>query len=325
MRWLGLIALLVGLSAHAEPDLFVDGVALANAVTKPVLANKDEINPLWVSRPARKLLHDLYEGGIFDMQVSRAHEDAMKAWMLEQKDSSITPEALFSKAIEIGSNRVQQGLMIAWAALRDNWQSPVRNDFAHIKKLVDITGEREVFRGNDISVLMKGEPTPAKTIRGDNFSAWYHMSGTALLTYTLAASKVPFPKVLAGAMIELEERIYHDEFIDPFKRRHIDYQGARFGYQLARNLQSFKDKESFERSPRSKQTTVLYQDPDKMPEHWPLREGEKPADYFQRRPRNLCWMSFKQVSARLFLNLPFLGFGGTVTAVGAGFYWLVSR
>lgn len=305
--------------SFAEPDLFIDGNQLADNVTPTLLADKTSPT-LKASVSPLNLLRDLYQGSTYYMKVDREAKSHLRGWLLSQNFRSVEPHTFYAKAIEICGNDVQKGLITAWSVLREDWDNHRRNEYPHIQKLVDITGELEHFQGQEVSVIHRGKPQKTKSIRGDNFSAWYHMTGTALLAYTLAASNLPLPKAITGAMIELEERVYHDEFIDPFKRRYIDYQGVHFGVRLARNLRQFRDSESFLAA--RKPVPYLNQEPSKMPGNWPLLPGETSADYYRRNPRSFCYMQYKQLIAHTVLGVPGVAVGGAAAGATALWYLL---
>lgn len=286
------LLLTLALGAFGEPyrpHLFFDGAALASILAQQL---ESEYSPRQLrsqSVSALPMLRLLMHGHA----IYTDHKERMgklHSWVMSQPDGSILPREFYARAITLSDGKVQEGLILAWNFLRDGWnQSGNRNSYPHIVKLYDITGEASRFQGNDQFV---SDPKDSKrrlfvkTIRGDNFSAWYHVAGTALLGFTLANSSLPLPaRLLTSIPIWIEENLHYDEFIDPVKRRLLDYQGMELGLGLANHFRGFR---------RSVIRDYLYDAPEKFPPTWALREGESATDYYRRCPRNLAFMAMKR-------------------------------
>lgn len=238
------------------------------------------------------LLTMLYTGAELLTEDDPARR-ALKQWLLNQPDDSVTPEALLREAVRLEDGDVQRGLERCWDVLRENWQDDKnRNAFPHILKLIDITGERESFDGNDPrdGKQRRARATTAglrglifrgmKSTRGDNFSAWYHFFGTASYAFHGTANKsIVSPLLATRAAIFLEEKVLHNEFKDAQKRRINDVEGAKFGYQLAKNLMTYKTVDEFEKSEGGLRTEYLYDAPEKFGRKWQLQEGQTAHDF----------------------------------------------
>jgi hypothetical protein len=273
MVWLRswIILLVLGASSPLpaeSPDRHLDGTALANYVTPWILRNTDPARRGTTHRVPQLTAH-LHEGLGFAPPGDPARE-RLTAWMLSRREGN-----------------VQDGLMLVWDVLREGWgDGRRRNLYPHILKLVDITGELEQFDGN---VRRSPEGRLQDYSRGDNFSAWYHFFGTALHAY-LMSRRVPLVPGhwVTNFLTFLEENVLYNSVADPFKRRTLDREGARFGAQLARNLERFADGASFREAPESRRTRYLYPDPERYRE-W--AQGPRPqpegtplmARYFRLR------------------------------------------
>ncbi len=310
-----LFALVPQSRAEIRPERFIDGEALANYLTIRILNNTDRdvrlrqdwlptMNyHLWLGRPflgeiPSNLPNPEFRGMDYPNRL------ALKKWMLSRPDNSISPDQFFGKAIELENGNVQRGLMLAWDTLGEGHIfAKERNNYPHTKKLIDITGERDVFTGNYYSIERRRKDgttvnKPVESIRGDNFSAWYHFAGVALRSFTTANSGFSLlsGKTYANVLIFLEEYAIHNIFIDPEKRRLIDYQGAIFGSKLAKNLRRHQDSDSFRASGDSINTHYLYNDFSRISDSWPLRTDEKPLDYYYRNPHRKCLKNLKLIA-----------------------------
>lgn len=291
---------------EVRPFRFIDGEVLANYVTRWILKNTD---------PAKRRQQESCSGTNWKLCQGEAFREqghpervALENWLLKQRENSVSPDQIYQRAFEITDGNISRGLTLVWDVLSEDWRNIYdRNKFSHIKKLIDITGERPLFHQNEIEgVNKRGEPISVTSIRGDNFSAWYHFAGTALRAY-LTRNKIPISsigKAYAKALIFLEENVIFDVFIDSEKRIIIDKQGAQFGDSLAANLIAFEKGglPKFEASRKARNKRYLYSDPSRFPKGYSLLEGEKPTDYFNRKPRNLCLMAFRNFAAELMVR-----------------------
>jgi hypothetical protein len=241
---------------------------------------------------------------------------ALARWIAAQPNRSITPHALVQKAVQLSNGNVQRGLSYAWNTLCEHWQdAAMRNYSAPAVKLVDITGEFDTYHEAKISernmktsdflstskkISWAGEnainiPSPDakanKSIRGDNFSAWYHFIGTSLLGFHLAnrgdtvvgrLGAVAAARTVSAGSVFLEEHVLFPEFVDPTKRVELDKAGYRFGIALAKHLRS-----QVGRTPSSTGSPLdyyLYSDPRRY-RNWALPKGVHPMDFQAKHSR----------------------------------------
>lgn len=272
---------------EARPDLFFDGEALANRVTQDLLANTYPGAPLRLDRVPR-VREKLYRGEAFGPE-ERPNAVRLREWMMSRPDDSILPHELIAEAVSLENQSVQRALMLCWDVLRKDYRNAEqRNTFPHILKLKDITGELELFDGQE-HALPPGTPPDKrlrwqgmlKTVRGDKFGSWYHFIGTAVNSFYRTASRAyPFSgRWETEAMIIVEEKIRHNEHMDPRKRVDIDRAGALFGEKLARNLRAYRSAGEFARSRDGARTDYLYDDPARYGGKWRLKEGQHPRDF----------------------------------------------
>jgi len=285
--WLALLLLCATAgSAHAGPDLYLDGEALGNHVTDWILRNTDAATRKRATFRVSPLLVDLFAGAPVRFQDHLELEDRLKTWMRRQPDRSITPDAYYARAIGLTGGNVPKAMLLAWNVLRKGWGDVARNDFLHTRALVDITGERDRLVPPKASGLMLPFGGKTKSIRGDNFSAWYHFSGTALHTYLTATSRwLPFlpAHVAEGytrALVFIEEKVLYNQFVDPLKRRNIDLAGARFGRVLATNLKKYDSAEALAQAGKGpSERGYLYDNPEVYGPKWHLAPGQDPLTY----------------------------------------------
>ena len=259
-----------------RPDLFLDGEALADRVSYWALKNT---NSNRLDHGFRMELPRLYKGTAF-FPAKDPRRVALRAWLLAQPDDSVFPHALIEKAIQIAGGNIELGLVVSWDVLRENFDDGYgRNRFPRTKKLIDITGERAIFRGNRC-------PDSMGTIRGDNFSAWYHFVGTALLTVSSANGWLMGPggaEAFTNLMISVEQGLFGSrQLIDSQKRIAIDRAGARFGSQLVENLNRFTDVQSLIQH-RKPGRPYLYDNPAEYGEAWHLKPGQNPCDFVEQK------------------------------------------
>lgn len=280
--------------AEYRPDLYLDGEAMANAITPWILENTEAVDRLdHTDYPASYLY--LFYGARFgwDYNANIDKSNILKSWILSQEDNSIKPVAFYQKAIEIAGGNVEDGLVLAWNFLiHRKGEKRKRNDFPYQQKLYDITGEFEVFEGN------KG-PNGRVTVRGDKFSAWYHFAGTALNSFHEAnrISSIPtgcsnrtisgFAKAKTNFALLMEHfgnrfrqrTLFNEGMIDKLKKQKIDEAGAEFGAALWKNLMDHEYSTSEEFLESSPNRTYLYDNPSVYGPKWRLREGQKPWEW----------------------------------------------
>ena len=210
-------------------------------------------------------------------------------WLVAQPEASVTPDALLKKAIEVEGGKIEDALSLCWDVLSDDWyETDKRNFWDRSKKLVDITGELAHFDGNDQTGVSRGARGRGRsvnrsfnTIRGDNFSAWYHFFGTAYNSFYRTNREWIPGRGLAEThgLIFLEERVLYNDHIDDLKRVEIDKAGARFGHRLARNIRRYGDLEKFTTSPDYTGGPYLYSNPEKYGKKWRLQPGQLAKDF----------------------------------------------
>ena len=249
-------------NAAVRPDLYVDGAALADRVAHSVRGGAHVLDHhVWPSA-----LFRLYMGDAFFPADDPARL-ALHDWLMAQPDDSVAPDALYVRAIAAAGGNVERGLAIAWDVLREDWDDGQRrNEFPRTRKLIDITGERGAFRGNACGFR-------SSTIRGDNFSAWYHMTGTALLTFLNANGSLSAEAAdtFTNAMITIEETFFGHVFVDSRKREAIDRAGAAMGRRLAENLQR--------RVAGDPQRPYLYDNPSLYGPSWRMPASGRACDF----------------------------------------------
>jgi hypothetical protein len=293
LRLLLLLALLPCWRAHAtQPDLFLDGEALANALTEKLLSD-----PEYDSMPERKkvFFREPNMNGFRKTLMQGAEFEAghdLTQWLLTQPDDSVSLDNFLMEAVKKNRGSVRLGLIAAWNTLRADYTDVEgRNLFPHIRKLKDVTGERDIFDGqvHERTITPKGGKAKnqrIRTLRGDNFSAWYHFVGTALSSFHLSSSsKVSrLGKLETDLMIAAEEHLIGkvDGFsvmIDPLKRIEIDKAGSLFGLKLSKNLTKFESAAAFRASKEARNTRYLYDAPKVYGPRWALLPGQHPRDF----------------------------------------------
>ena len=306
LTFAAVLALLTGWPVRAAPpatvasDRYVDGVALANSLTPWILQNttpearkKDSFS----ASPDRKLAH-----GLEFLPANDPGRVRLKTWMLAQPNASITPNALYTKAFEITGGDLQLGMKVVWDVLREKWNADARrNLYPHILKLVDITGELPLFDGIEHprpagdpreaaqagSVRLKvrralGKPElPVKTIRGDNFSGWYHFAGTALSAFLKGSSRLNLmpPAAQAKLMVQIDHTLFSNQLIDAKKRQQLDLAGVDFGAKLSQNLKTYSTVDEFKASPDAENTNYIYDHSEFYGPDWALKPGQHPRDF----------------------------------------------
>jgi len=286
-----LFVLSVVARADNSPARYLDGEALANELTPWILENTDP--------KVRRRDHfvnwlniKLISGDAF---VPRYHPERVRMleWMLAQPDHSIMPHQLYQQAISITGGDLQRAMMVVWDTLTEiKDYEQTRNLERRALKLVDITGELDVFDGMNHKLPLGYPKEPPKIYRevndaqikasrGDNLSAWYHFAGTALHAYLKGSSKLNLirTKRHTDLLIHLEEQVLYNEFVDPKKRIEIDLAGSAFGWKLVRNLKNYKAAQSFNKSTDALNTHYLYDNHELYDESWRLKEGQRPLDY----------------------------------------------
>lgn len=283
-----------------RPDLYLDGENLADRLTGWILGNttKEKRSKHHGFFPG-KMSKLLYSGNAFPTEIiPEDREMDMMDWVNEQPKNSLTPEAVLQEAIRRSEGDVEAGLFLCWNLMRNSWKSTDRNKYQRARRLVDITGERAVVATYgpspdkipsflnfwaSRSALISGEKP--KSIRGDNYSAWYHFFGTALSSFHKSRSiSTLYSPIIAeaqtNAMIFVEEDLLFGEFNDARKRKAIDQAGARFGAQLAKNLAKYETVSDFQAShPQAGNGEYLYDNSSYYGEKWSLKPGQRPWEY----------------------------------------------
>ncbi len=289
----------------SQPDLYLDGTALADKLT-PWLLENFQSDKTQAHHPMKvgKMGYTLYAGEKFTSDAIPKDELAFWDWLDAQPLNSVTPEEMLKEALRETNGDVEGALFMCWNLLRNSWQATERNKFQRAKRLIDITGERAVVatygpsqnyekssKLNDIaqrSALLTGDK--GKYIRGDNYSAWYHFFGTAINTFHKSRSPGTLysPAIAAGlsqSMIAVEEDVLFPHFVDGHKRKEIDKAGVGFGARLAENLKTYKNKDSFVvENPDAEKKEYLYNNPDVYGPKWALQPGQKPWEYKNAYP-----------------------------------------
>lgn len=233
-------------------DLYLDGRRLADAVSEKILPEQ-ESSILGLHEKLPSLYKRIYSGNPY-YAADHPKLVALRRWLLRQNNTSVKPDQLIQKAIEIESNNAQSGLKLAWSLVAASWKEPAnRNNEPIYKKLYDITGEIELFTAHEKTVKSKNKSQKIRTIRGDKATAWTHMLGTALAAYTStrnARIMVQRGIIKTNFLIFMHEHVLNQFFWDYKKHASIDYAGAQFGYWLARNIEQHKTKSSFLSSDR---------------------------------------------------------------------------
>ena len=267
-----------------RPDLYLDGKILANTVADGL--KKSDLKHALSTKKIPNMMDHLAAGFSF----SNRHDDyrnQLMNWVLSQPDHSIYPHEFILKSIQIRGGNVQDGLMLAYDHLVDGWyRSDSRNAYEHTLKLVDITGELSNYDGStriygerktsiarkalNFPFINKGAPT--QTIRGDNFSAWYHFLGVTLSTYMSSRSINPMPAGWTNkTIVFVNEYIFSGTFIDGEKRLKIDLAAPDFATQLIKLLKKphlIKNKSQY-----------LYENSSQYGQKWKLKPGQLPGDY----------------------------------------------
>ena len=271
-------------SAHAEPkpftidsDRYLNGEILADHITHSIL-KQGYSKPLARNSSVAGLALRLMAGVSVAVHPTEIW-GALDRWLTAQPFGSTTPEAFFSECLRISSGNVQDALMLAWDFLSVRWDRsvPDRNSRYEILKLLDITGELPLSAGAT-------QPDPTKVSnRGDNYSAWYHLFGTALHSFIAVNTMVPGLqwRVSTEVNIRLEEKLFGSRFIDPLKRNEIDHAGAQFGRKLAENLNQFKTLPAFEGSGARWKDEYLYSDSEVYGEKWRLQPYQRAEDFLK--------------------------------------------
>jgi hypothetical protein len=302
---------------RVKPALYIDGQRLAERVMHLVLdGEQGSVNPYSpkVERVSKLLSHLKHGKPITKDPDWFRKRDAMQHWVAQQRHQ-VKPHELYAEAFRREGN-IQNGLILLWNALSDRWIDYARegefnrNNLAHTRNLMDLTGERPFFEGTNkithhqikdkahkLEADSKGTRKPnggssthrSKTIRGDNFSAWYHFAGTALLSYSLAGqlplgTKWIGKKIAYGAVF-LEEFVYFNEHIDGQKRNQIDLAGARFGANLANIARNYRVTADFRNylSNKKEFKKYMYMDLQKVGgQNYLLGAGQRSGDYLNR-------------------------------------------
>jgi hypothetical protein len=143
-----------------RPNLYLDGEALADQFSAQILQKYENaerllLDHLWDYEDDGVIFH-LYQGKTF-YPPSHEKRRELKAWILAQTDSSISPLELYQEALNIESGVLVRALVLVWDVLVEGWSEiEKRNSYAHSEKLIDITGEKSLFKGNVFMVPLCG-------------------------------------------------------------------------------------------------------------------------------------------------------------------------
>ncbi len=286
----GLLSVTASNALADDPFRHLDGEKLAHRLTPPLLqrfSRADLRSDPYVPTLADKL----YMGQEFE-SMNRAEVLALQNWLASRPDHSVLPHELIEKATELSRGSVFYGLVLCWDVLRVGWGNAVsRNAYPLILKLYDITGELDKFDGNFFSQeewakRKKSLITLRKkvTVRGDNFSAWYHFIGTALHSFTMTNSRW---QTIPGwwqtrLLIWLEEIIYGNlfgSFLDGKKRIRFDIEGENFGRQLAQNLSRYHNALDYIADHGPAPPSYLTSRPEIYGFNWKLKAGQSPKNF----------------------------------------------
>lgn len=271
-----------------EPDLFLNGPLLAKNVAEWWAEQDFPKKPALDGGPRSLHLESILfsVSPFFPTQDSNALN--LERWILKQPVNSIYPDQVIKKAIHLCNGDILAGLKICWDSIFSYQSSPdTRNFSLLLSRFVDITGEHESFDGNfffEPRAFLGTKLT--NTIRGDKYSALYHLFGSAIFSYYYA-SRYPRPLYkgfyfFARSAIRFFELF--DHHIDKHKRRLLDKGGFDFGEELAR-LTKWKKSPRRQDSPstvNNEHPDYLQVRPDLYGNSWRLKPGQA-ARYYGRK------------------------------------------
>lgn len=176
----------------------------------PETISKHRLNPMLAMS---KILAALALGVSYRVMYT-GQEEALKAYLLEQKDKSVHFDMFFRQAYVLNQGNVYLALLTMENLLAINWKAPHRDHIPHFKKLTPL-----------LSQYNEG---------GDIYGSYYHFVGIMLYGYVkggLAAKLVGMTEALGSKILS--------RFQSEIQENLANFNGGKIGMLLRKSIKNY--------------------------------------------------------------------------------------